>query len=213
MKPILFVLITLLLINCRAVAQTFSCDNFSIISFQPDSLNPNDYQLAMHFSATINDFVGYPYVSSIIDCNSDTVATGNMFYFAQLGSTTQAYPVTIINPSPWCDPLTATFIFGNGPLNEADTCYFSFETTALHEQTVNPHFSVFPNPTSDKITIDNLQADKLPFEVLNSYGAKVNQGVITPEQNELSLGNLSNGIYFIAIKDDASIKLIKVNKQ
>ena len=203
----------LLILNCRTFAQTFSCNDFSIISFQPDSLNPNDYQLAIHFNATINDFVGYPYISSILDCNGDTVATGNMFYFGQLGETTQAYPVTINNPSPWFEPLTAMFIFGNGPLNEADTCYFSFETTALHEQTVKPHFSVFPNPTSDKITIDNLQADKLPFEVHNSYGAKVNQGVITPEQNEISLGKLSNGIYFIAIKDDVSIKLIKVNKQ
>lgn len=201
------------MINYHIVAQTFSCDNFSIISFQPDSINPNDYQLSIHFNATINDVVGYPYVSSILDCNGDTVATGNMFYFGQLGETTQAYPVTANNPSPWCEPLIAMFIYGNGPLNEADTCYFSFETAALQEQKEKSPFSVFPNPTSDKISVNVLMCDELPFEVLNSYGAKINQGVITPEQNEISLGNLSNGIYFISVNDAINIKIIKVCKQ
>ena len=213
MRPIFIILFSLLLINCRALAKTFACDDFSIVSFQPDSLNPNDYQLAMHFNATINDFVGYPYISSILDCNGDTVATGNMFYFAQLGETTQAYPMTINNPSPWCEPLTAMFIFGNGPLNEADTCYFSFETAGLNSQTEMLQISVFPNPTSDKITIHSLLTYELPFEVLNTHGAMIDQGVVTPEQNEISLGNLSNSIYFIAFTDGTNLKIIKVNKQ
>lgn len=208
MKPILFVLITLLLINCRAVAQTFTCDNFSIISFQPDSLNPNDYQLAMHFSATINDFVGYPYVSSIIDCNGDTVATGNMFYFAQLGSTTQAYPVTIINPSPWCDPLTATFIFGNGPLNEADTCYFSFETTALHEQTVKPHFSVFPNPCANDLLVSCPQgAIGKPYYLVDPQGKMVFKGEIVQNQFQLDVRKLNPGLYYFYIENEQVIRV------
>lgn len=213
MKPLFIICLSLLVLNNKSLAQTFSCDDFSIISFQPDSLNPNDYQLAIHFNETINDFVGYPYVSSIIDCNGDTVATGNMFYFAQLGETTQAYPVTTNNTSPWCDPLTAMFVFGNGPLNEADTCYFSFETTVLQEQTEKSPFSVFPNPTSDKISVNVLMCDELPFEVLNSYGEKIDQGFITPEQNEIFLGNLTNGIYFIALTYSTNNQIIKVIKQ
>lgn len=213
MKPLFIIFLSLLVLNNESLAQTFSCDDFSIVSFQPDSINPNDYQLAIHFNETINDFVGYPYVSSILDCNGDTVATGYMFYFAQLGETTQAYPVTTNNTSPWCDPLTAMFVFGNGPLNEADTCYFSFETAGLYSQTEKLQFSVFPNPTSDKITINNLLTDKLLFKVLNSYGAMIDKGVVTPEQNEISLGNLTNGIYFIALTDGTKNQIIKVIKQ
>ena len=201
-------LLPLLILNCRTVAQTFSCNDFSIISFQPDSLNPNDYQLAIHFNATINDFVGYPYISSILDCNGDTVATGNMFYFGQLGETTQAYPVTINNPSPWCEPLTAMFIFGNGPLNEADTCYFSFETAGLNSQTEKLQFSVFPNPCADDLLVScPLGAIGKPFQLVDPQGIVVLKGEIVQNQFQLDVRMLNPGLYYFYIETEHVIRV------
>lgn len=208
MKPISIVLFSLLFINYSAVAQTFSCDDFSIISFQPDSLNLNDYQLAIHFNTTINDFVGYPFVSSILDCNGDTVATGNMFYFAQLGETTQAYPVTTNNTSSWCEPLTAMFVFGNGPLNEADTCYFSFETTALQEQTEKSPFSVFPNPCANDLLVScPLGAIGKPFQLVDPQGKMVLKGEIVQNQFQLNVRMLNPGLYYFYIENEPVIRV------
>lgn len=208
MKPLLIIYFSLLVSNNKSLAQTFSCTDFSIIEFSQDSLNSNEYQLSIYFNAPINDFVGYPYISSIVDCNGDTVATGNMYYFAQLGETTQAYPVTTNNPSPWCEPLTAMFIFGNGPLNEADTCYFSFETAGLHAQTEKPYFSVFPNPcTSDLLVSCPLKAIGKPFRLLDPQGKVVLEGKIVKNQFELDIRKLNHGLYYFYIENEQFIRV------
>lgn len=208
MHFLFFVVVSSLSISQCTFGQNFSCTDFSIIEFSQDSLNSNEYQLSIYFNATINDFVGYPYISSIVDCNGDTVATGNMFYFAQLGETTQAYPVTINNPSPWCEPLTAMFIFGNGPLNEADTCYFSFETTALNEQIEKLQFSVFPNPcTSDLLVSCPLKAIGKPFRLLDPQGKVVLEGKIVKNQFELDIRKLNHGLYYFYIENEQFIRV------
>jgi hypothetical protein len=84
-------------------SQTISCSNFSITGIYPDTINPNDYQISLNFNANQSEFVAYPHFSAVLNCNGYTLATGDLFYFGQLGQTVQDYPVTITSNS-WCEP-------------------------------------------------------------------------------------------------------------
>jgi hypothetical protein len=133
MKAIKQLLTVLIILLSRSItnAQVISCSDFSLLGIGHDSFNSGNSVVHIKFMGDPQDFINYPFVSCVTDCNGDTIATGNMNFFGQMGQSVQSYPVTgdITNA---CLPITIEFIFGNTNF-EIDTCTFSLSSlpTAL----------------------------------------------------------------------------------
>ena len=182
-------------------SQTIPCSNFTITGSYPDTINSNDYQISINFNAGPNDIVNYPIVSAVLDCNGDTVATGGLFYFGQLGQTTQDYPVTILDTTSWCEPLTAIFIYGSGTLNEADTCILNFQSAAFGDVSEEQYVSIYPNPVSEflHVSVSNDLIGK-SYQIVNQLGQVVLTGKIDNKNLTLDLANLEKGIYILEVQ-------------
>jgi hypothetical protein len=212
MKKLAFVISLVFFGTTSTYAQTIPCSNFTITGSYPDTLNPNDYQISINFNAGSNEIVNYPYISAILDCNGDTVAIGGLFYFAQLGQTTQDYPVTLVDTSSWCDPLTAVFIYGSGPLNEEDTCLFNFQAASIIGITEVEKITVYPNPAMDLLhfSTSNEFHGKY-YEIVNQMGGVIKKGVVNSKDNGIEIQTLSPGFYYFRIPGELvnSISFIK----
>jgi hypothetical protein len=65
------------------------------------------------------------------------------------------------------------------------------------DESVEVNFEVYPNPTEDMITIQTNSDEVMAYAIYNSFGQKVNQGVIN--NNVISMKELEAGIYFIKL--------------
>ena len=191
-------------------SQSFFCSAFSIMNVYPDSINPGDYQLSIQCIAGPNEFASYPVVSSVVDCNGDTVATGGLFYFGQLGQTTQDYPVTLTgNGDINCYPLTASFIINYEP-GFTDTCQLTYGSTgnvsAFQEL---EQFTSYPNPAVDEITLlSGPNFTGTTYTICDTFGKTVLTGRIIAEQTSIELLGLAEGLYFLNARN-VSHKIIK----
>ena len=177
-------------------SQSTDCSVFEIYSVVPDTSNSISYQIAIHYSADSQQIISYPHVSAVLDCHGDTVATGSLFYFGQLGATTQDYPVMLTgNGSMTCFPLTSIFIYGNDT-GGTDTCYLSFGAVGVQDfKHRNDEYLVYPNPTSHTLHIANL-TELVDFRVLDLSGKTVLCGTTSGGVN---VENLNTGFYFLEI--------------
>ena len=126
-------------------AQTINCDLFTVTGLEPDTFDVNSTLINIEMAGGVSDFANYPYIPAVTDCNGDTVATGGMFFFGQIGGTEQGYPVSLLAEDV-CLPLTIEFVFGND-LFETDTCLLTFggnnlcdlfTVTGIEPDTLNP---------------------------------------------------------------------------
>lgn len=103
-----------------ANAQSITCNDFFMLGIGPDPFNPGNSIVHVHMNGNSNDFINYPYISFVTACNGDTIATGGMNFFGQMGQTVQSYPVTgdITNA---CLPINVEFVYGNSNF-QTDTC-------------------------------------------------------------------------------------------
>lgn len=105
--------------------------------------------------------------------------------------------------------------------NCGESEYSSIKVSVLPENSkeILDTATAFPNPFSDKITIQFRQTFKsFRAELYNILGVKVLGAATTIEANKVSLeniGHLSSGVYFIKISDNESDKyqMIKVLKE
>jgi hypothetical protein len=182
-------------------SQTFFCSAFSVTNVYPDTINPSDYQISIQCIAGPNEFVSYPFVPTLLDCNGDTVATGGMFYFGQLGQTTQDYPVTLTgNGDITCYPLTASFIINYEP-GFTDTCQLSYGINGLETTSeAKEILSIYPNPVNDVLCIEGLQENlDGDFKILNTIGQVVMEDVIA---EKIKIESLPMGSYLIVISNE-----------
>lgn len=211
-KSLLLAVFTTIGFSCTCMAQSISCADFTVLGINPDPVDPNVSNVSIQFSAPSTDHVNYPYVSAVLDCNGDTVATGGMSFFAQIGQTTNDYAVTL-SGSLACEPLTAVFVYGIDAFDQ-DTCSLSFGTTAgLSDVSEMGHvFSLFPNPVKNQATIqtgiDELGTD---YFVYDHTGKLMLTGRIDSENTPVDMSHLSRGIYLFRFGSDLkqSFKAVK----
>lgn len=110
---------------------------------------------------------------------------------------------------------------GNGPdwlmfqhdqYRQSSLC--SDDVDQINEFSHQNQIQVFPNPASNKLTIQTLHAKMLRIEIYNSYGAKV---ISTPQalnsfSEIIDIKKLHTGIYFIRLKNEAGEEVIKFMK-
>jgi len=123
-KHIFLNAILVLTFLCSAKAQTTSCDLLSVTGINFDTAAAENAQVSIQFSGIVNEFIGYPLITSVQNCNGDTVASGTLSWFGQLGQTQQEYPVTVTGDIS-CGPLTVNFQYLDDQGNEV-MCPLSF---------------------------------------------------------------------------------------
>jgi len=215
MKTKTFLLTVFIVLNyCSTLlGQSVNCSDFSIIGVNPDTLNPNGYNVSIQFNAADSIWINYPHVSAVLDCNGDTVATGGLSFFGQLGQTTNDYLVTV-SGSLACEPLTAVFVYlGDGIFNN-DTCLLTFGATtgiSNFSQALGEFF-IFPNPSINQVNIQtNLSQIGTSYLVYNHTGKLILTGKLDSESTVLDISNFSEGVYLFRVGENLkqTFKIIK----
>lgn len=82
-----------------------------------------------------------------------------------------------------------------------DDLAFSGSVVGISDVNQNSNFSIYPNPTTNFLTInyDNSKATKLSLAIYNELGVLVKSEVLKQKNQQLFVGDLSNGIYTITI--------------
>lgn len=83
--------------------------------------------------------------------------------------------------------------------------------TGIEETESIKTISVFPNPTKSSISIKNIDRETA-YKIFNINGKEIKQGVIS-ESNEISIKELSKGIYFIELENENILTVKKIIKK
>ncbi|MCL6294524.1 T9SS type A sorting domain-containing protein [Jejuia spongiicola] len=68
--------------------------------------------------------------------------------------------------------------------------------------------SIFPNPSSDYITISNLEFSK-NYTIINYLGQEVMDGTISNNE-KIDIRSFNNGLYFLKFNNEYTVKFIKI---
>jgi hypothetical protein len=198
--------------------QTISCSNFCITNIALDTnlANGFDIQITIEMTGSNSDFANYPHISSLINAFGDTIASGSLFWFGQIGGTTQDYPVTLL-PSAICTPnflgYSAVFVFNN------DTCTLTFPcTTSLSDDdSKSRNHTIYPNPAQDEFTITKpfpRNSSNAIVTIYDQSGRLVNSIAIY-DGKPINISHLQDGIYIVKFSSDNDFwlgKVIKTNR-
>jgi spore coat protein U-like protein len=89
-------------------------------------------------------------------------------------------------------------------------------SVGIKETTLNISLTAFPNPTTEKLTlqISDFNNEKLEYQLYDMQGKMLNSGQVTAQQTLINTSSLSPAIYFINVvnqknKQVQSFKIIK----
>lgn len=116
-------------------------------------------------------------------------------------------PMTYTN-SEVPDSATILFVTGAYVQHTESTLYLDnlsfngFATSIANNRSAHTTFSVSPNPASDIITIQiaNRNQSDLTMNVYTTIGTLVKSKILTDNQNQIDIEDLSNGIYVLELK-------------
>ena len=210
MKTLHFTLLACGILSCAftATAQTINCDSFTVIGIEPDTFDLNNTLIQIEMAGGVSDFINYPFIPAVTDCNGDTVATGDIFFFGQIGGTETGYPVSAISDDV-CFPLTIQFVYSDNFL-VADTCLFTYGSTNLSSRfdTFN-QLNVYPNPTSGNVQIESSWAlSNTPYIVTDQMGKIILQGSLNSTNTRIDMSGISSGIYMLRVGNEV-VKVVK----
>jgi hypothetical protein len=192
------------------------CEKLHVVNVSPDTSQSGEYVVSIAYKAGSNELLSNPRVINVIDCKGDTIATGEMFYFGQLGATTQAYPIKLTTKdSMGCYPLTATFV-ANNTSGGSDTCKLVFGTTGVeddsNDKTNPPHtlsIALYPNPATDELVIatpDYRTAQQ--FQIVDACGRICFEGTITSARTRIDTRFPAPGVYGLVINNVPAITFV-----
>jgi len=97
----------------------------------------------------------------------------------------------------------------NNPLFEIP-CSFKIVDVGIETYTVNDiQTTVYPNPASDKITVESNQNIN-SIQLINNMGQVVYTATVNAEKTTINTTDISKGIYFLRVNSDAGAKNIKI---
>ncbi len=175
-----------------------------------DSTVANTMDVTIFMAGSNTDFINYPYISLITDSNGDTIATGTINFFGQIGNTSQTYAV-----STNLDSI---------PVNFSCTVYYNYDTlvcalsypcttAGIRNDYLFNAPKIYPNPSNGKFqfTIDGSQFDEnCKVEIYNVQGERIYQSAITNTKFDIDLSNQPNGIYIVKIYDGQTVLTKKI---
>lgn len=81
-------------------------------------------------------------------------------------------------------------------------------TLGINENLNNDEFLMYPNPTSNYVTIQFTDSEKYNVKLSNFTGKIVEEQLLSKEFNRINLEHLLNGIYLVIINDQVFKRLI-----
>lgn len=102
-----------------------------------------------------------------------------------------------------------------GPLPNIQAAINEMNLLTAQEHSELVIFSVFPNPTKDKIIINIQQnvSSTAKVDILNAIGQKVFTSPIGSGNNEISLADFQKGLYFVKVINGEKASVKKIIKQ
>lgn len=211
MKKLLLLFTLCGLFSAFVSAQNISCSDFNVVSLRADNDDSTLHHIRIWFGASNQDFINYPVVSCVLDCNGDTVATGKLNFFGQIGQTEQEYPVTIRRHFT-CRPLTIIFIYGDNQ-GEPDTCYLNYGSTSV-KPVHAPNISIYPNPGNGRFTLKSPANLEGPAQarLYSPAGQLVFQQAWNSFSHEqtLDLSHLASGVYLLQFYDGIKTQALRL---
>jgi hypothetical protein len=128
------------------------------------------------------------YDSTAVHTYEDSTAVGNVLYYNPL------------NFGSSIPSNASNFLSYSGD----DFTYFldiTCGTVGVDNLELKNHISIYPNPSSDFIHISNIKEENYVLEIFDFSGNKVKTIEITSGEAEISIGNLSKGIYLVVINN------------
>jgi hypothetical protein len=81
------------------------------------------------------------------------------------------------------------------------------EPSSIEKNSYSNETTIFPNPTNLTLNFHNLPQNSVKYEIYNSIGVKVSEGVIS---DDIDISNLQIGVYYIKVNSlSKPIKFIK----
>ena len=112
------------------------------------------------------------------------------------------------------EPITETFVGSNNSLTQGYQ-QSKITVSGLNEVDMDYEMSVFPNPTTESITlqIDEIK-EGLSFHIMGIEGKFVTEQIITSTSTKIDASQLSRGIYVLKVLEKGRlIKSFKIMKQ
>jgi hypothetical protein len=127
------------------------------------------------------------------------------------GVVSQGSPINVILSSSTVYTLTGTNAAGCS--GKATLTQNINACTGINKYTASNGVSIYPNPTNGEFTIESNSGLVKTIEVLDLTGRVVVSTTNADEFTQVNIASLSNGIYFVRIKSDNKLEVIKVVKQ
>ena len=176
------------------------CGNFSGPSWScPDTLYIYQNGNPISWVAT--------YKSDEIGCNDNTIYQWKKNGIDIPNATTNKYTVV--------DTGLYTVSLGCCISSWGSTRVLWGSATGINENT-NSRFLLYPNPASEKLTIQTNDLKNTTVSIYNTIGEIMLTKKIKDAKTEIDISILNNGIYFVSLKNETTIateKIIKNNAQ
>lgn len=155
----------------------------------------------------------YPDIT--VSASNNTICAGQSVTLSVSGASNYSWSTASTSSTLIVSPTVSTTytVYGQSDGCNSDTLSVSvnvFTCTALEQNRIQDHFSIFPNPTNDQITI--FSDRELEYELTNVIGEIVLKGVIQPGEGKINVSEFPKGVYFIHTYDlgtKATHKIIK----
>ncbi len=93
--------------------------------------------------------------------------------------------------------------------------YEIFIITGIEEKEITLNISVYPNPTSETISLDlgSIDFEKMTYALFNLEGSLISQNFLIKKQTDIPLSGKAAGTYFIKVFNNKNeIKVFKIIK-
>lgn len=101
-------------------------------------------------------------------------------------------------------------------------CYYYVDSISLVElvcpidiginEPLNFRFSVFPNPTSEKFTIQLDKLENVTLTIHNMFGENVLETKLNSKSTDIDISSLDNGVYIISVENEKGTTRQKIIK-
>jgi hypothetical protein len=71
------------------------------------------------------------------------------------------------------------------------------------------NINIFPNPTTDFLTISGLQNKTVSWQIIDLSGRELKRGFANEENTEIDVRDFAAGVYFLILENQKAIKFIK----
>jgi hypothetical protein len=207
-------------------------ENTTLITFQFNTICPNSTETYPYSTKTICDY--YSFYKVYYSCerilkqknmNHKKTITGVMFLFLGIGSIHAQENVTASGGEGTGTGGTVSYSIGqivyttntgsNGSVSQGvQQTYSIMATDGIEESTINAELSIFPNPTTDNLTLSIVgEIDNVNYQLVDLQGKVIKSEKTTTNSTSINMENLAGSIYFLKVTDNnKTIKTFKIIK-